>query len=143
MKKLHDLYGSVIISGQDVIRVYDCDTFTVDIPTFPRIIGEEINIRVYGIDGPEIRGKTDAEKELAIKARDFVREQLFSAESIELRNLNRDKYFRLLAKVFVDGESLADMLFAKRYAIPYFGNTKVSWDDPEQTIEGYGLDVPF
>ena len=58
-------YGSVTVSK--VISVYDGDTFRVSIKIYPPIVGENIAIRVNGIDTPEIRGKCPSEKVLAIK----------------------------------------------------------------------------
>ena len=40
----------------EVITVYDGDTFRVNIDEFPPIIGENIAIRILGIDTPEIKG---------------------------------------------------------------------------------------
>jgi len=59
-------YGSATVSK--VISVYDGDTFRVSIKIYPPIVGENIAIRVNGIDTPEIRGKYPSEKVLAIKA---------------------------------------------------------------------------
>ena len=49
-----------------------------------------------GIDTPEIRGKCQYEKDLALKARDFVRVKLANAKEIKLTNLQRGKYFRIV-----------------------------------------------
>ena len=64
-------YGTVTVSK--VISVYDGDTFRVDINSLPPIVGKNIPIRVNGVDTPEIRGKCQYEKDLALEARDFVR----------------------------------------------------------------------
>ena len=56
-----------------------------------------------GIDTPEIRGKCQYEKNLALDARDFVRNKLADAKEIKLTNLQRGKYFRVVANVLVDG----------------------------------------
>ena len=64
-------YGTVTVSK--VISVYDGDTFRVNIDSLPPIVGKNIAIRVNGVDTPEIRGKCQYEKDLALEARDFVR----------------------------------------------------------------------
>ena len=69
-------YGTAIVSK--VISVYDGDTFRVDIDSLPPIVGKNIPIRLNGVDTPEIRGKCQYEKDLALKARDFVRKMLAS-----------------------------------------------------------------
>tara|TARA_B110000438_G_C15345061_1_gene449609 strand:+ start:30 stop:449 length:420 start_codon:yes stop_codon:yes gene_type:complete len=110
-----------------IIGVYDGDTFRVDIDELSDIVGKNIAIRILGIDTPEIKGKCDKEKQLAIKARDFTRSYLNNASSVQLSNLKRDKYFRLLADVYVDGESLAAALLANDLAVRYSGKKKLTW----------------
>ena len=74
------------------------------------IIGEKISIRVNGIDTPEIKGKCEKEKYDAKQAQQLVTDILKDAEKIELKNMERGKYFRIAADVIVDGESLGDLL---------------------------------
>jgi endonuclease YncB( thermonuclease family) len=115
------------VSVTRIISVYDGDTFRVDIDELSDIVGKNIAIRILGIDTPEIKGQCEKEKQLAIKARDFTRHYLNNASSIQLSNLKRDKYFRLLADVYVDGKSLAAALLANNLAVKYSGNKKSSW----------------
>ena len=50
------------------------------------------------------------------------------ATQIELRNLARDKYFRILADVYVNGQLLADALKEKGLAKDYDGEgPKPTW----------------
>ena len=97
-------YGSVIVSR--VISVYDGDTFRVDIYSLSPIVGKNIAIRIEGVDTPEIRGQCQYENDLALLARDFVRDKLRNAKEIKLNDIQRGKYFRVVAKVFIDGVSL-------------------------------------
>ena len=120
-------YGTVIVSR--VISVYDGDTFRVDIDSLPPIVGKNIPIRLNGVDTPEIRGKCKYEKDLAIKARDFVRNKLANAKEIKLNNLQRGKYFRVVANVIVDGVSLEQELLDNELAYKYTGGKKSSWCD--------------
>jgi endonuclease YncB( thermonuclease family) len=118
-------YGTVIVSK--VISVYDGDTFRVDIDSLPPIVGKNIPIRVNGVDTPEIRGKCQYEKNLALKARDFVRAKLANAKEIKLTNLQRGKYFRVVANVVVDGVSLERELLDNNLAYSYHSGMKSSW----------------
>jgi endonuclease YncB( thermonuclease family) len=118
-------YGTVTVSK--VISVYDGDTFRVNIDSLPSIVGKNIPIRVNGIDTPEIRGKCQYEKNLALKARDFVRNKLANAKEIKLTNLQRGKYFRVVANVLVDGVSLEQELLDNELAYEYSGGKKLSW----------------
>ena len=49
---------------------------------------------------------------------------LKDAEQITLKNMERGKYFRIAADVFVDGENLADVLIEAGMAISYDGGKK-------------------
>jgi endonuclease YncB( thermonuclease family) len=118
-------YDTVTVSK--VISVYDGDTFRVNIDSLPPIVGKNIPIRVNGVDTPEIRGKCQYEKNLALKARDFVRAKLANAKEIKLTNLQRGKYFRVVANVLVDGVSLEQELLDNELAYEYSGGKKLSW----------------
>ena len=118
-------YGTVTVSK--VISVYDGDTFRVDIDSLPPIVGKNIPIRLNGVDTPEIRGKCQYEKDLALKARDFVRNKLANAKEIKLTKLQRGKYFRVVADVMVDGVSLEQELLENKLAYKYTGGKKSSW----------------
>ena len=111
----------------EVINVYDGDTFRVNIDEFPPIIGENIAIRILGIDTPEIKGNCQQERQLAIKARDFTRKYLNSGSVISLTDLKRDKYFRILANVYIDGKNLGDALLMQNLAVVYLGKKKFIW----------------
>ena len=118
-------YGTVTVSK--VISVYDGDTFRVDIDSLPPIVGKNIPIRLNGIDTPEIQGKCQQEKDLALEARDFVRNKLANAKEIKLTKLQRGKYFRVVADVYFDGVSLEQELLDNELAYKYTGGKKSSW----------------
>jgi endonuclease YncB( thermonuclease family) len=118
-------YGTVTVSK--VISVYDGDTFRADIDSLPPIVGKNIPIRLNGVDTPEIQGKCEYEKDLAIKARDFVRNKLANAKEIKLTKLQRGKYFRIVADVMIDGVSLEQELLENKLAYKYTGGKKSSW----------------
>ncbi len=119
-------YGNVVVSR--VTKVYDGDSFRVDIDQWPDLIGKNAPIRINNIDTPEIRAKCASEKQLALQAKAFTKNKLNSASKIELKHLNRGKYFRITADVFIDGENLADSLLAAGLAKIYAGKSKKqSW----------------
>jgi len=90
---------------------------------------KKLPIRLNGGDTPEIQGKCQREKDLAIKARDFVRKKLANAKEIKLTKLQRGKYFRVVADVMIDGESLEQKLLDNELAYKYTGGKKSSWCD--------------
>jgi len=100
-------YGTVTVSK--VISVYDGDTFRVDIDSLPPIVGKNIPIRVNGVDTPEIRGKCQYEKNLALEARDFVRAKLANAKDIKLTNL-ADEQKLLLSESYKNFEEFSKVL---------------------------------
>ena len=118
-------YGTATVSK--VISVYDGDTFRVNIDSLPPLVGKNIPIRLKGVDTPEIQGKCQYERNLALKARDFVRSKLANAKEIRLQELQRGKYFRIVADVIVDGMSLEKELLENELAYKYSGGKKSSW----------------
>jgi len=118
-------YSSVVVD--EVTSIYDADTFRVNIKTWPDIIGQGISIRVQGIDAPEIRGKCKVEKQAALRAKQFTVSVLHNARRIELRNIQRGKYFRILADVWVDGKRLSQALIKAGHAQVYKGGKRLGW----------------
>ena len=106
------------------VKNYDGDTITVNIPYAPPIIGENISVRVFGIDTPEIKGACPKEKQLAKDTKNYVKYILSKASYIDLEDVKRDKYFRILATVKTSEGDLAELLLDKGYAVEYDGGTK-------------------
>jgi micrococcal nuclease len=120
-------YGNATVS--EVRTIYDGDSFRVNINGWPDIIGKSVPIRILGIDTPEMRGKCEAEKILARQAKQHTVALLRSGKMIELKNTQRGKYFRILANVIIDGESLADSLLKNGLARRYDGGKRRGWCD--------------
>ena len=118
-------YGEIKISK--LISIYDGDTFKVDIDEYPPIIGKNISIRIAKIDTPEITSKESEIKIKAYQAKIFTKNFLEKGNIIILKNMKRDKYFRIVADVIVDGKDLGEELIKKKLALPYDGNKKPNW----------------
>ena len=110
-----------ILTPDQVVDIYDGDTFKIDLPSMHPLFGDDISIRLFGVDTPEMRGTTDEVKALAMQAQQVTEKALQGASKIELRNPQRGKYFRIISEVWIDGESLAEMLKAKGLAKDYDG----------------------
>lgn len=110
-----------------VTSIYDGDTFRADIKGYPPIVGKRMSIRIRGIDTPEIKSHCKKEKLLARSAKKLTVLLLRGAKHIELKNIKRGKYFRLIADVYVDNTSIADELMKKGYAVKYSGGHKINW----------------
>lgn len=76
-----------------------------------------------GIDTPESRSKNLKEKAAGLKAKQFTKVFLESGQ-VDLLNCTRDKYFRLLCDVSVDGNDFATAILKAKLARPYNGGKK-------------------
>lgn len=126
-------YGHIFVD--EIVRIYDGDTFYCNISRWPKTLGENIWIRVNGIDTPEMRGSPPEVKVLAQEAKTIVYDRLTNAEVVVLKNIKRGKYFRVVVDVEFDGKDLADELIKVGLAKRYDGGTKSEW-----TIEDVNLD---
>lgn len=112
-----------------VIRNYDGDNITVEVSVWlDQVL--TTSVRIDGINTPEIRGKCQVEKELAIKARNRTRE--LTAAGVTLNQVRWGKYAkRVVALVTLrDGRNLADVLIDEGHARPYSGGKRKSWCGP-------------
>lgn len=106
---------------------YDADTITVDINSLPKVFGQRIAVRVKHIDSPEITSTDPCARRVALAGREAVKVLLSTAKSIKLVNVERDKYFRLLAEVVVDDSvSLHTFVLENNYATSYEGGAKLA-----------------
>ena len=107
-----------------IASVYDGDTFKINLNCSLAVYCEKVPVRVRGVDTPEIKGKTEREKKLAQKAKEFTKNFL-AQEPINLSNCGRDKYFRLLCDVKNgQGKNLARELIKNNLGYSYDGGTK-------------------
>ena len=117
------------VTGGKVIKVYDGDTITIaskmpwDNSPYYRF-----SVRINGIDCPEIKGKTENEKQCAILAREHV-DHLVNGKIVHLENVSLEKYGRILADVFIEGVNIGQSLLEKRLAVSYDGGKKHCPDD--------------
>ena len=124
------------ISGGKVVRVYDGDTITI--ATRVCLEGNtsiklyRFNVRLRGINTPEISSKYPAEKLLAIEARDALR-NIVMGKLVTLEGISYDKYGRILADVKTrDGLNIGQWMIENQYAISYDGGKKYipnEWTD--------------
>lgn len=113
-----------IITDFEVVKVRDGDTFVINISNIPDVFGSEIAVRIRGIDTPEKNDSRENIKKIALEAHRELEKLLLSAKNIELYDLGRDKYFRLLASVKADGVDVGQYLIRKGLAKKYNGGKK-------------------
>ena len=114
-----------------VIKVYDGDTITIA-AKLPNTDGPvyRFSVRLDGIDTPEIKGKSVAERELAKQARDALHELIYG-KVVELRNVANEKYGRILADVYIGDTNVNQWLISENFAVLYDGGKKqrpANWD---------------
>lgn len=129
------------ICGVKLVSTYDGDTMTFNLPqgSVPHpIFNLDMPVRMIGVDAPEMDSKSTCEAKKAVEAKNFTTDALQKAKSIHLFHLARDKYFRLLADVVVDGRSLNQRLVDAKLAVGYDGGTKlkVDWCKNPPVIQG-------
>lgn len=108
---------------------YDGDTCYITMPALPQSLSK-MSVRILGIDTPEIRGKCIKEKDMALLGRKFANNLFKNARDIEFKNLKWDKYGgRVLADVYLDGNSYSELIIKEKLARPYDGGTKKGWCD--------------
>ena len=109
-----------------IVSVYDGDTITVRARIW---LGQavETQVRLDGIDTPELRGKCEDEKKLAQKARDFLIK--LAGDTVMLRDIHYGKYAgRVIARVLTeDGEDLVAALINAGHGRPYSGGKRQGW----------------
>jgi endonuclease YncB( thermonuclease family) len=106
------------------VRNYDGDTVTINIAGVHPLLGENIAVRIRDIDTPEIRTKCKREKALGRNAKRLVTSLLKNAKTIELRNVSRGKYFRIVGDLIADGKNVGDILVKNKLAVRYDGGKK-------------------
>lgn len=92
--------------GTVIVGVTDGDTVRATIE------GQEVKIRLYGIDAPESGQAFGKASHQALK-------QITTGRKISIKVLDRDRYGRLVALVFADGSNVNEAMVASGYAWVY------------------------
>ena len=107
-----------------VIKVCDGKTITIISPSdhdYSPLY--RYSIRLNGIYTPEIDGKTEDEKEHAIKAKNAL-SSLILNKKIKIDNIKNDEYGGMLADIYLDDINVNDWLVEEKYAIKYTKENK-------------------
>lgn len=117
------------------IRTLDADTHEFSITVWPQL-SVTTNIRLHGIDTPETTWRANplcrlSENEHGKKATAYAKELLEKSLFVRVKDVSLGKFAgRVLGTVVLaGGESLAQKLTDKGYAVPYFGGKKPDWCD--------------
>lgn len=136
IKKCWSVYKTKYGCTVTINRVIDGDTLDISFTGGTEIpdVFKNIGLRIEGIDTAELDSNDPCEKAAAEKAKTALQIMLFEAKSIEISEPGRDKFFRILASVFVDGVNVGYTLIQKKLAYPYDGGSKqkINWCQSEK-----------
>lgn len=112
-----------------VVRVIDGDTIVVEAPWLLPELGNTISIRTIGIDTPEkeFRAHCPREAALAEQASSLIKSIVKPGDTVAVEIAGRDKYFRILGDIVINGKRVSSILISAGLAVPYTGGTKKSW----------------
>jgi len=118
---------TIPITGGYVIKVYDGDTITIasKLP-FDNSPIYRFSVRLAGIDTPEIKGKTEKEKNMAIDAKNKL-ELMIINKYVLLKNITTEKYGRILADVYLEDIHINKLMIDQNLAVKYDGGKKPQW----------------
>jgi len=110
------------------IYILDGDTIRADVELGLGVVLVEQSIRLDGIDTPEIHTTNELEKAAGMVAKSRLTARIVAGGIATIRNVDRDKYGRLLAVLAIDGTDICAELIKQGYARPYQGEAKKPWD---------------
>ena len=122
------------ITSGFVIKVYDGDTITIaSRMPYSKSPLYRFSVRLNGIDCPEIKSKNEDEHKCAVLAKTAMTNMVLH-KIITLKNIQTEKYGRILADVYVDGLHVNKYMLDNHLAVTYDGGTKNS---PENWLDYY------
>ena len=100
----------------EILSVYDGDTCTAKV-SLGFNISIEIKIRLYGINAPEMRG---GDKGNGVRSREYLRNLILGKDVIIKTYKDKtETYGRWLAEIFVDNQSVNNIMVEDGYAVRY------------------------
>ena len=108
-----------------VVEVLDGDTFLAEALVWPGHT-VRVNVRIRGIDAPELRGKCETEKQAAREAKATLA-RLIAERAVLVSNIGGDKYYgRVVADVADEqGQDVALLLLGLSVVREYAGGARV------------------
>ena len=88
-----------ISDGYQVLKVSDGDTINIQKVENGQFVGEELRIRMYGMDAPEKSQDYGPESRQAL-------EKLVAGKTLSIEVKNKDRYGRTVAIIYVDGKNI-------------------------------------
>ena len=115
---------NIVLEKRNGEYCYDGDTCNAKMLGVPDTL-KKIKIRINGIDTPEIKGKCEREKKLALEAKVFINDLIKNSTVIYLKNLKWGKYGgRVVADLYIDKRDYREYLKGKNFYVEYYGGKK-------------------
>lgn len=120
--------ASVTLKPTEITKTIDGDSFKATFQVWPNVMVKS-SIRILYLDTPELRGKCEAEKKLAIEAKAFTEVELQG--DVRVTVVKNGKFGgRVLATVMTNGEDLATKLIEAGLGRHYDGKgARKGWCD--------------
>ena len=131
MKYFLILYFCMItfVEAEIALRLYN-NQYCYDGDTCYVIVdGKKTKIRLLELDTPEIsKPKCEIERELGLKARDYLNGLIAKASTIEFKtDYVEDYYGRILSYLIIDGEDVSTKIVNNKLGVVYDRYNKKDW----------------
>lgn len=105
-----------------VIRVIDGDTIECSFK-INKILYKTV-FRIFGIDAPELHGKTEDERTMAKNSKEYLK-NLIEGKKVLIYDIKNDKYGgRFVGTVRYNDIHIATHMISTKHAMPYYGKKK-------------------
>lgn len=112
------------LKGCKVQRVVDGDTLLLSCDDGRG----DVSARLLGYDTPEIhKSRCEIEKLLGYEAALRLGDWLLAADDVAAEAIGRDRYGRLLMRLVLDGEDIAERMVGAGLGVPYGGGRRIDW----------------
>jgi len=113
-------------------RTIDGDTVVISLldQNIPAVFRDKIPVRLRGLDSPPLNNYKNCVKEadLGLMAKEYTKKLMESANKVEIANVSRGKFFRVVADVIITTDegknNVGDLLMIKGLALKWDGKTK-------------------
>ena len=117
------------VEAEIALRLYN-DQYCYDGDTcYVTVDGKKTKIRLLKLDTPEIsKPKCEIERELGLKARDYLNGLIARASTIEFKtDYVEDYYGRILSYLIIDGEDVSTKIVNNKLGVVYDRYNKKDW----------------
>ena len=117
-----------------IVNIHDPDTFTIIFSWKDSFI--KANIRLEGIDAPELHSEVEAERSVCLKGIDALN-KIIGDKVVRVMIGKMDKYGRILSTIYtLDGLNINQYLIDNNYVRDYDGGHKGPWTYEELALAG-------